>query len=51
MQALCCELWTGGFAKLEVRATGLTTTSYDLAPRDHVCTVTETIVLDSPDGG
>jgi hypothetical protein len=49
--ALCCELWTGGFAKLEVRATGLTTMMYELAPREHECTVTQTIVLDSPDGG
>ena len=51
VQALCCELYTGGFAKLEVSATGLTTTTYELTPREHVCTVTQTIVLDSPDGG
>ncbi len=49
--ALCCQLWTGGFATIEVSATGLADTIYPLAPREHVCTVTQTIVLDSPDGG
>jgi len=51
VDALNCQLWTGGFAKLEVRATGLTTMTYELAPREHVCTLSQTIVLDSPDGG
>ena len=51
VQSVCCELWTGGFAKLEVSATGLSTMSYDLSPREHECTVAKGIVLDSPDGG
>jgi hypothetical protein len=51
VQAICCSLWTGGYATLEVRATGLATTSYDLTPREHACTVNQTFVLDSPDGG
>ncbi|HTA88598.1 MAG TPA: hypothetical protein VK745_03450 [Polyangiaceae bacterium] len=51
VDALYCELWTGGFASLEVHATGLTLMTYNLSPREHVCTVAETIVLDSPDGG
>jgi hypothetical protein len=49
--ALCCELWTGGFAKVEVSASGLATMTYNLAPLEHECTVSKTIVLDSPDGG
>jgi hypothetical protein len=48
---LKCDLWTGGFATLQVRTTGLTTMIYKLTPREHVCTVTQTIVLDSPDAG
>jgi hypothetical protein len=48
---LSCELWTGGYASLEVHATGLTSMTYPLVPRDHTCTVSQTIVLDSPDGG
>jgi hypothetical protein len=48
---LQCELYTGGFAKLTVTATGLPEMTHDLAPREHECTVTQTIVLDSPDGG
>ncbi len=51
VDALHCELWTGGFAKLEVRSAGLATMTYELAPREHLCTLTQTIVLDSPDGG
>jgi hypothetical protein len=51
VQEICCDLWTGGFAKLEIRASGLTTMTYELAPREHVCTVTKTFVIDSPDGG
>jgi hypothetical protein len=48
---LQCELYTGGFAKLTVTASGLPEMTHDLAPREHECTVTQTIVLDSPDGG
>jgi hypothetical protein len=48
---LRCELWTGGFATLQVTASGLSGTTYNLAPREHECTVTQAIVLDSPDGG
>ncbi len=48
---LGCELWTGGYAKLQVSGTGLDgDTSYPLAPTD-ACEVERTIVLDSPDGG
>lgn len=49
--AVYCELWTGGFTKLQVTASTLPTSSYELARRDKQCTVTETIVLDSPDAG
>ncbi len=49
--SLHCGLYTGGFAKIEVTASGLDTMTYDLLPLDHVCTVSQTIVLDSPDGG
>ena len=49
--ALSCELWTGGFATLEVQGTGLNDPSYDLTPDDKMCTVSRCIVLDSPDGG
>ena len=48
---LSCELWTAGFAKLEVRSAAFATMTYELTPRDRPCTVSETIVLDSPDGG
>ncbi len=49
--ALSCELWTGGFATLKVQGTGPNDPSYDLTPDDNVCTVSQCIVLDSPDGG
>jgi hypothetical protein len=51
VEELYCRLWTGGFTTLSVRATGLTTLGYELTPSEHQCTVTKTIVLDSPDGG
>ena len=51
VEALSCQLWTGGFAKLEVRSASFTPMTYDLSPREHQCTVSQTIVLDSPDGG
>jgi hypothetical protein len=51
VQALRCELWTGGFAKLEARSASFSAMTYDLSPRERQCTVTQTIVLDSPDGG
>ena len=51
VEALHCELWTGGFTTLQVRATGLEPTDYDLTPRDHVCTVERKITLDNPDAG
>jgi hypothetical protein len=50
-EALSCELWTGGFATLKVEGTGLNDTIYDLTPDDNMCTVSQCIVLDSPDGG
>ncbi len=51
MQALACALWTGGYAKVEVRATGIATVTHELSPREHVCTVTDEIVLEAPDAG
>jgi len=48
---IVCQLWTGGYAKLEVRTGGLAPVSYDLTPRSRSCTVTQTFVLDSPDAG
>ena len=51
VEALRCQLWTGGFAKLEARSADFAAMTYDLSPREHQCTVTQTIVLDSPDGG
>jgi hypothetical protein len=51
VEALRCELWTGGFASVMVRGTGLSDMHYDLTPDDNQCTVRQTIVLDSPDGG
>jgi hypothetical protein len=48
---LNCELWTGGYAELQVTTSGLIPMTYELTPRDRSCTVTQTIVLDSPDGG
>jgi len=50
-QALRCELWTGGFATLKVLGTGLNDPSYALTPKSNTCTVSQCIVLDSPDGG
>jgi hypothetical protein len=49
--ALCCELWTGGYATLQVAAAGVADTIYKLTPNDSQCTVSQTIVLDGPDGG
>ncbi|HEY5375838.1 MAG TPA: hypothetical protein VIK01_19300 [Polyangiaceae bacterium] len=51
VEALRCELWTGGFATVKVEGTGLSDTSYPLSPDDKLCTVSHCIVLDSPDGG
>jgi hypothetical protein len=51
VEALRCELWTGGFATVTVQGTGLTDPSYDLTPDDKVCTVSRCLKLDSPDGG
>ena len=51
VEALGCELWTGGFATLKVEGTGIADTSYPLTPDEKVCTVTQCILLDSPDGG
>ena len=51
IEALCCDLWTAGATTLAVHATGLDTKDYLLYPRDGVCTVTQTLVLDSPDAG
>ena len=48
---LGCQLWTGGYTKLQVSGTGLDgNVSYPLAPTD-ACMVVRTITLDSPDGG
>ncbi len=51
VEALCCDLWTGGYTHLEVHATGQESSEWDLYPREHECTVNQSIVLDSPDGG
>ena len=51
VEVLCCDLWTAGATTLAVHATGLETKNYPLYPRDGVCTVTRTLVLDSPDAG
>ncbi len=51
VEALRCELWTGGFASLRARGTGLADAHYDLSPNDDQCTIKKTIVLDSPDAG
>ncbi|HEY4102363.1 MAG TPA: hypothetical protein VGM44_00665 [Polyangiaceae bacterium] len=51
IEALNCELWTGGYAELQITTDGLTPMTYELTPRERSCTVTQTIVLDSPDGG
>jgi hypothetical protein len=51
VEALRCELWTGGFATVTVQGTGLSGTSYQLSPDDELCTVSQCLVLDSPDGG
>ena len=47
--SLNCQLWTGGFAKLQVRATGVSDRTYELQPREHQCTVTESLELETPD--
>lgn len=51
VEALYCELWTGGFTELEASASGLATMRYQLRPESRECTVRQTITLDSPDGG
>jgi hypothetical protein len=51
VEALRCELWTGGFATIKVEGTGLDDPGYQLSPDDKACTVSQCIVLDSPDGG
>lgn len=51
VESLCCDLWTAGATTLTVHATGLDSMAHRLYPRDGVCTVTRTIVLDSPDAG
>jgi hypothetical protein len=51
VQALLCQLWTGGYAKVEVRSASVAPIVYPLSPRDHVCTVEEPILLDAPDAG
>ena len=52
VDALSCELWTGGFTTVQVQGTGLgDDLPYQLSPNDDQCTVRQTIVLDSPDGG
>ncbi len=48
---IVCQLWTGGYAKIEVTTSGLEPVTYGLTPREHSCTVTQTLVLDSPDAG
>lgn len=51
VEELSCQLWTGGFTKLEVHGSGFLVTSYDLKPEQAKCTVTRQLVLDSPDAG
>jgi hypothetical protein len=49
VQALACQLWTGGYSKVEVRSASVAPTVYPLSPREHVCTVEEVILLEPPD--
>jgi hypothetical protein len=49
VQALACELWTGGYCKVQVRSASVAPKIYDLSPRDHVCTVEERIQLEAPE--
>jgi len=51
VEAISCELWTGGYAKIEVSAATVPSVQYDLAPREQQCTVSQTLVLDRPDAG
>ena len=51
IESLCCDLWTSGYTRLKVSASGLETSEHDLYPKDHVCTVKEVITLDGPDAG
>lgn len=51
IDALRCELWTGGVASVTVRGTGLSAVQYNFTPDGDQCTVRHTVVLDSPDGG
>ncbi|MET0793470.1 MAG: hypothetical protein ABW061_18255 [Polyangiaceae bacterium] len=51
VQALSCQLWTGGYSKVEVRGTGIEPTTQELAPREGECTVKDTILLEPPDAG
>lgn len=47
--ALSCQLWTAGYCTVQVSGTGLPSTTFALSPREHVCTVDETLLLDPPD--
>ncbi|MES1173765.1 MAG: hypothetical protein ABUL62_05500 [Myxococcales bacterium] len=51
VQALFCALWTGGYSKVEVRSASVAPLVYPLSPRERVCTVDESILLDLPDAG
>jgi hypothetical protein len=51
VQALACQLWTGGYCKVEVRSASVAPMIHALSPREHVCTVEEVIWLDPPDAG
>ena len=51
VEALRCQLWTGGFTTLSVRGSGLLPDDHELTPNERQCTVQRSIVLDSPDGG
>jgi hypothetical protein len=50
-EALSCELWTGGYTELSVRATGILPKEYELRPQDDRCTVSREITLEAGDAG
>jgi hypothetical protein len=52
VRALACALWTGGYCKVEVRSASIgLPVDKGLSPREGVCTVKDTILLDPPDAG
>jgi len=51
VQSLACDLWTGGYSKVEVLSAGVAPMVHNLSPREHECTVKELILLDAADAG